>query len=45
MASETRTRIAQVIDQLDADSQANRVLRTQAAIVMIMTSPEYIVLR
>lgn len=45
LASDTRERIAQVIDQLDSDSQPDRLLRTQAAIVMIMTSPEYIVLR
>lgn len=41
----TRQRIAQVIDEVGSESDEDRLLRTQVATVMIMTSPEYIVLR
>lgn len=45
LADATREGIAEVIDQIGGESLENRELRTQLAIIMIMTSPEYIVLR
>ena len=45
LQAETRQRIVRVLEQLGGESEADRLLRTRVAIVMIMTSPEYIVLR
>lgn len=45
LEAETRERITQVLDGLDADTEEDLQTRTQVAIVMVMTSPEYIVLR
>ena len=45
LTEETRQRITTVLDQFSTDNQTDRLLRVQAAIIMIITSPEYIVLR
>ena len=45
LAADTRARITDVLDILPANSQADRRLRAQAAAIMVMTAPEYIVLR
>jgi uncharacterized protein (DUF1800 family) len=45
LTEKTRQRITTVLDQFSTDNQTDRLLRVQAAIIMIITSPEYIVLR
>jgi uncharacterized protein (DUF1800 family) len=45
LQTDTRARIAEVLDFLPPDSDENRQLRAQFASFMIMTAPEYIVLR
>jgi len=45
LQEETRNRITTAMDNISPDSQAGLVARVQLAIIMIMTSPEYIVLR
>lgn len=42
---DTRARITEVLDRLGAETQADRLLRVRVASVMVMSSPEYIVLR
>ena len=42
---DTRARIEQALEEIPPDDEASLRARTQLAIVMIMTSPEYIVLR
>ncbi len=41
----TKERIADITDSIDGSSDAGRLLRAQVASVLVMTSPEYIVLR
>ena len=41
----SRARILSVLDQVGTGSESDRLLRAQEAIIMILTSPEYIVLR
>ena len=45
LQEETRNRITTAMDKISPDSQAGLVARVQLAFIMIMTSPEYIVLR
>ena len=45
LTPETRERIGAVLDRIDQQSPDNSVLKAEAAIALIMTSPEYIVLR
>jgi uncharacterized protein (DUF1800 family) len=45
MTAATRERIASIIDLLDTNSEAGRDLRARVASVLVMTSPDYIVLR
>ncbi len=45
LAPETRDRITQVLNALDADTGEGLRTRVRVAVVMVMTSPEYIVLR
>lgn len=45
LRSETRARIAQILSLLDANTEEGRQLRARVASVLVMTSPEYIVLR
>ncbi|MEM8548915.1 MAG: DUF1800 family protein, partial [Pseudomonadota bacterium] len=45
LTSETRERIGEVLELLRSDTPEQQLLSAQAAIIMIMTSPEYIVLR
>jgi len=42
---ETRARITEVLDRLGTESEEERLLRVRVATVMVMSSPEYIVLR
>jgi hypothetical protein len=42
---ETRSRITQILASLGPNSEENSLLRAQLASVLVMTSPEYIVLR
>ncbi len=45
LGTTTRERIAQIVSVLDASSEEGRQLRARVASVLVMTSPEYIVLR
>ncbi|MCB1841714.1 MAG: DUF1800 domain-containing protein [Halioglobus sp.] len=45
LREETRARIAQILSLLDATTEEGRQLRARVASVLVMTSPEYIVLR
>ena len=45
LAPETRQRITDVLASIDQQSTDTSELKTQAAVILIMTSPEYIVLR
>ncbi len=45
LAPETRQRISDVLARIDQQSNDTSELKTQAAVALIMTSPEYIVLR
>ena len=45
LETETKDRISQVLNALDAATEEDLQTRTRVAIVMVMTSPEYIVLR
>jgi uncharacterized protein (DUF1800 family) len=45
LRSDTRSRITEVLDRLGAASAQDRLLRVRVASVMVMSSPEYIVLR
>lgn len=45
LQAETRNRITEVLDALGAETQEDLLLRAQVASVLVMTSPEYIVLR
>jgi len=45
LQDETRERIRQVLVALGSESQEDRDLRARIASIMVMTSPEYIVLR
>lgn len=45
LQDETRQRITDLLDQLDAESEEDLLLRARLASVLVMTSPEYIVLR
>lgn len=45
LQDETRERIRQVLGALGSESQEDRDLRARIASIMVMTSPEYIVLR
>ena len=45
LQAETRARISDVLGRLDSASEADRLLRVRIASVMVMSSPEYIVLR
>lgn len=42
---ETRARISGLLDALAAETEEDRLVRVQVASVLVMTSPEYIVLR
>ena len=45
LLDETRARITEALAVIDSSSQAGRLARAQLASVMVMTSPEYVVLR
>ena len=45
LTATTRERIVQIVTLLDASSEEGRQLRARVASVLIMTSPDYIVLR
>ena len=45
LLTETRDRINTALELIDADSETGRLNRARLAILMVMTSPEYIVLR
>ncbi len=45
LQDETRERITELLDALDATSEEDLLLRARVASVLVMTSPEYIVLR
>lgn len=45
LRAETRQRIGDILSLLEADTQQGRELRAQVGSVLVMTSPEYIVLR
>ncbi|MGB1139830.1 MAG: DUF1800 domain-containing protein [Halioglobus sp.] len=45
LQDDTRGRITDVLDRLAISSEADRLLRVRVASVMVMSSPEYIVLR
>lgn len=45
LQDETRASITEALAVIDSSSQAGRLVRAQLASVMVMTSPEYIVLR
>ena len=45
LQAETRTRITQILDAIGTEDDEALLLRAQIASVLIMTSPEYIVLR
>lgn len=45
LRNETRQRITGLLDQLDAETAEDLLLRARLASVLVMTSPEYIVLR
>ena len=45
LLTETRDRINTALELIDASSEAGRLNRARLAILMVMTSPEYIVLR
>ena len=42
---ETRSRITEALNVIDPGTKAGRLARAQLASVMVMTAPEYIVLR
>ena len=45
LLSATRERITEVLDHIDADSEQGLQARARLASILVMTSPEYIVLR
>ena len=45
LQAETRARITEAVELIPADSAENRLNRARLAGLMVMTSPEYIVLR
>jgi hypothetical protein len=45
LRSETRSRIAGAIEALEGESEEIRQLRARVASILVMTSPEYVVLR
>lgn len=45
LQTDTRNRIAELLGQIGSDTDADLLLRSRIASVMVMTSPEYIVLR
>ena len=45
LQAETRERITGLLDTLDAETEEDLLLRARFASVLVMTSPEYIVLR
>ncbi len=45
LQSDSRARISEILSLLPSDNEAGRELRAQIASVLVMTSPEYIVLR
>jgi uncharacterized protein (DUF1800 family) len=45
LQAETRTRIKEILASLDSNVEGNLLLRAQVASVLVMTSPEYLVLR
>ena len=45
LQDETRASITEALAVIDSSSQAGRLVRAQLASVMVMTSPEYVVLR
>ncbi|MFK7974735.1 MAG: DUF1800 family protein [Halioglobus sp.] len=45
LKSESRSRIIEVLDLIPADDEEGRLLRAQLGIILVMTTPEYIVQR
>ena len=45
LLEETRERIAEALDVIEAQTDGGRLARAQLASVMVMTSPEYLILR
>jgi uncharacterized protein (DUF1800 family) len=45
LQDETRTRVGQILSQLPSETNEDMLLRAKIASVLVMTSPEYIVLR
>ena len=45
LRDDTRARIADILNSLDSDTEEDLLLRARTASVLVMTSPEYIVLR
>jgi uncharacterized protein (DUF1800 family) len=45
LRDETRTRVGQILAELPAETDQEKLLRVRLASVLVMTSPEYIVLR